>query len=989
MSIDYKSQIEQNIKVLSELASSSLDISLQFKKNAIENSTQVGDYLLPIIADDSIKSLSELQSQVQGLSENLNNLNPTVEGAKVPTIPADLESIIPDELLAAMCFIKEESLQENSIISSITREDLQNVEFCKPEEPPAPLVTPEDFKKLCEAIAPPLLPSKVLEGTPPTNLEDAFKDLDTNLPDDNPASLEDRNSQMSDAINALGNLNTYGDPEDVLFEELNRTDIGNLLLVASESIKNGDDIGNLRNDIINSDINSLTDAAKRPNDKLAIDCVKILEPIIKESQKKGDRLNKVKTRISEIKQEAKIGTIFVKFWDIVNQTLTSSKFKLLGDIAKQINEKQKERDNTFALNIIKRNRLATEIDTLKKKQNEIVKALVKSEKFIDLLFIREIFNKNIKDLASQIDIKYDKYNSPNFIYDKNKTSNDSSKRLQVLQKGLLDTIAKIDLAMDGAVDDVIVKAKKTDAEFEKEINNAIEVVEKYGFAWAVETIVSGGERLDYVKTYYDKVGKKLKDIYEPLSKELEELEIEEIEIQKYFDELNTTIRDSLSKQGCELPELQDPETPAGSDVNFKGIPMNLSQSPTIFDLRWWRKFCGLATIMNLAPVHWPVGLILPTIPKPLFIPCPIIWTPLTVINTPVALIVVLIGQCGILPSPFVFVLNTSDCPLGPIGPKSAWFPVAIRPMCKIKDEPTSKRLDAAPEINIPLLNPTDLAKHIEDIQKIISDNVKRMKQNAEDLSRKQAEIDRKKSEILEKTKKVNDLQSKIATLTKDISDAIQKVSEKLNKITENQNKISAYKSQIESKKNEISSLQNQQPPNPNANQKIEQAKSEIAKQQSNVSTLLNQNADLNGSISNLKRDLADKENDLKKNTFNQQDLQSSIDNRRADIEREARELADKQKQNLILQQQNLALQSKINVFSVPLGFTLCSTLPPPSPSTPAKNELNPEITKLMPLYIDDLPTWERLSLLNIPLLLFLWKWCAAGKNGGGFLRDPI
>lgn len=987
MSYDFKPKIDENIKILSELAKNSQDMVVEFQKSVKEQSVQVGDYQLPLVTGDSIESINKLDSEVS-LFE-FGNFSSFVEGAKVPTIPADLESITPDELLAALCSIKEESLQEIPIIPSITREDLQNVEFCKPEEPPAPQITLEDFKKLCEAIAPPAKPTKVLEDSPTTNIEDAFKDLDTALPEDNPASLEDRNSQMSDAINALGNLNTFGGPEDALFEELNRTDIGNLLLVASESLKNGEGIGNLRNDIINSDINSLTDAAKRPDDKLAIDCVKILEPIIKESQKKGDRLNKVKTRISEIKQEAKIGTIFVKFWDIVNQTLTSSKFKLLGDIAKQRNEKQKERDNTFVLNIIKRNRLASEIENLNKKQSEIIKTLINPETFSELGFIRIIFDKNVKDLASQIEIKYDKYDSPNFIYDKNKTSNDSSKKLQVLQKGLLDAIGEIDLAMDGSVDKVIGKAKKTDAEFEKEISNAIEIVEKYGFAWTIKSIASGGERLDYIKSYYEKVGKKLKDIYEPLSKELEELEIEEIEIQKYFDELNTTIRDSLAEQGCELPELQDPETPAGSDVNFKGIPMNLSQSPTIFDLRWWRKFCGLATIMNLAPVHWPVGLILPTIPKPLFIPCPIIWTPLTVINTPVALIVVLIGQCGILPSPFVFILNTSDCPLGPIGPKSAWFPVAIRPMCKIKDEPTSKRLDASPEINIPLLNPTDLAKHIEDIQKFISDNIKRMKQNEEDLSRRQAEIDRKKSEILDKTKKVNDLQSKIAALTKGISDAIQKVSEYLNKITENQNKISAYKSQIESKKNEISSLQNQQPPDPNANQKIEQAKGEIAKQQSNVSSLLNQNADLNGSISDLKKDLADKEDDLKKNTFSQQDLQASIDKKQADIEREAKELADKQKQNLILQQQNLALQNKINVFSVPLGFTLCATLPPPSPSTPAKNELNPEITKLMPLYIDDLPTWERLSLLNIPLLLFLWKWCAAGKNGGGFLRDPI
>jgi hypothetical protein len=604
-----------------------------------------------------------------------------------------------------------------------------------------------------------------------------------------------------------------------------------------------------------------------------------------------------------------------------------------------------------------------------------------------LQFLNRILNKNVKDLTSEIDIKYEKYNTPNFIYDKTKNSNDSGKKLQNLQKGLIDSIGLIDLSLDGGVEKVVSKAKKTDEEFEKEINNAIEIVEKYGSAWAIETIAAGGERLDFVKSYYNKVGKKLKDTYEPLVKELEEISEEEIKIQKYFDELNTTIKDSLAEQGCELPELKDPETPAGSDVNFKGIPMNASQSPTIFDLRWWRKFCSLATIMNLVPVHWPVGLILPVLPKPLFIPCPIIWTPLTVINTPVALIVVLIGQCGILPSPFVFILNTSDCPLGPIGPKSAWFPVAIRPMCKIKEEPTSKRLDASPEINIPLLNPSDLAKHIKDIQTFISDNIQRMKQNADDVQRRKDAMEKKKGEILEKTNKINDIQNKISSAATAVADAIKKVSEYINKITENQNKINTLKGEIDKKQNEINSLQNQQAPD--TNQKIQAAKGEIAKKQSDISSALNQNADYKDALSKAKKDLADKESDLKKNTFSKEDLEKSLKKRQEELDQEAKDLAEKQKQNLILQQQNLALQNKINVFSVPLGFTLCATLPPPSPSTPAKNELDPEITKLMPLYIDDLPTWERLSLLNIPLLLFLWKWCAAGKNGGGFLRDPI
>ncbi len=985
MSYDFKPQIDENIKVLSELAKNSQDMVIQFQKDVKEQSVQVGDYKLPINQADTIVSINKLDSEISQLG--FGNFTSLVDGAKVPQLPPNLESITPEEILEAICSTKEEELEEIQTPLIITPDDIQSVDFCKPDEPPAPQITFEDYKKLCEAVAPPAQPTKVLEETPLTNLDDAFKDLNTDLPEDNPASLEERNAQMNQTINALANLDVYGSPDDVLLEELSRTDIGNLLLVASESLKNGDDISTLRNDIINSDINSLNDAPKRPEEKLAVDCIKILEPIVKEAQEKGDRLNKVKTRISQIKQEAKVGSIFVKFWETIIDTLEKPKFKVLGDLAKQRNEKQKEKDNTFVLNIFKRNRLSSEIEQLNKKQNEIIKASINDKVYFELQFLNRILNKNVKDLTSEIDIKYEKYNTPNFIYDKTKNSNDSGKKLQNLQKGLIDSIGLIDLSLDGGVEKVVSKAKKTDEEFEKEINNAIEIVEKYGSAWAIETIAAGGERLDFVKSYYNKVGKKLKDTYEPLVKELEEISEEEIKIQKYFDELNTTIKDSLAEQGCELPELKDPETPAGSDVNFKGIPMNASQSPTIFDLRWWRKFCSLATIMNLVPVHWPVGLILPVLPKPLFIPCPIIWTPLTVINTPVALIVVLIGQCGILPSPFVFILNTSDCPLGPIGPKSAWFPVAIRPMCKIKDEPTSKRLDASPEINIPLLNPSDLAKHIKDIQTFISDNIQRMKQNADDVQRRKDAMEKKKGEILEKTNKINDIQNKISSAATAVADAIKKVSEYINKITENQNKINTLKGEIDKKQNEINSLQNQQAPD--TNQKIQAAKGEIAKKQSDISSALNQNADYKDALSKAKKDLADKESDLKKNTFSKEDLEKSLKKRQEELDQEAKDLAEKQKQNLILQQQNLALQNKINVFSVPLGFTLCATLPPPSPSTPAKNELDPEITKLMPLYIDDLPTWERLSLLNIPLLLFLWKWCAAGKNGGGFLRDPI
>ena len=101
MSLDYKSEIEQNIKELSDLAKSSLDISTAFQKDAIEQGIQVGDYLLPNNIEDPIESLLKLELQVKELSDTLNNLNPVVEGAKVPELRTDLDTITPEELLAA------------------------------------------------------------------------------------------------------------------------------------------------------------------------------------------------------------------------------------------------------------------------------------------------------------------------------------------------------------------------------------------------------------------------------------------------------------------------------------------------------------------------------------------------------------------------------------------------------------------------------------------------------------------------------------------------------------------------------------------------------------------------------------------------------------------------------------------------------------------------------------------------------------------------
>lgn len=77
--------------------------------------------------------------------------------------------------------------------------------------------------------------------------------------------------------------------------------------------------------------------------------------------------------------------------------------------------------------------------------------------------------------------------------------------------------------------------------------------------------------------------------------------------------------------------------------------------PTINDYLYWLRYCGIATIVNLIPIYWPVGILIPNPSGVTKIPFPIVWIPIAVFTTPLGLMVILIGQCGMIPSPFIFL----------------------------------------------------------------------------------------------------------------------------------------------------------------------------------------------------------------------------------------------------------------------------------------------------------------------------------------------
>lgn len=121
------------------------------------------------------------------------------------------------------------------------------------------------------------------------------------------------------------------------------------------------------------------------------------------------------------------------------------------------------------------------------------------------------------------------------------------------------------------------------------------------------------------------------------------------------------------------PKKEPGGDPLGKTTMGKEDP----NDPNFTKFCYWVKFATYATAVGLLPLpgpggfkYWPIGL---TVPGPnglIKIPLPIIWIPLTVIALPVGVFVMFIGQCGIVPSPFLLYI-------GATGEKK--FMVSLRP----------------------------------------------------------------------------------------------------------------------------------------------------------------------------------------------------------------------------------------------------------------------------------------------------------------------
>ena len=126
--------------------------------------------------------------------------------------------------------------------------------------------------------------------------------------------------------------------------------------------------------------------------------------------------------------------------------------------------------------------------------------------------------------------------------------------------------------------------------------------------------------------------------------------------------------------------------------------------PTVTSLEYWKKYCSVATTVNLIPTYWPIGILIPTPGGLIKIPMPIIWLPITVVSTPFCVIVIGIALCGICPAPFVYIVNPNwPFPIGMVSTNSSWHVSGLRGPQQISGDTGSKILPAAPYIQVPLV----------------------------------------------------------------------------------------------------------------------------------------------------------------------------------------------------------------------------------------------------------------------------------------------
>ena len=691
------------------------------------------------------------------------------------------------------------------------------------------------------------------------------------------------------------------------------------------------------------------------------DCIAKMRDIAKSVQDKVNKYSDIKRMVQEIQL------------DYYYQSIASSYYQSFLDAYGEVN------------------RLKSELETVKvqtdgkskAREQEIQKKLLTITKDYDFASnrsgVQEKLEEVIWSFSNQFDIEIDSgflglfQSSP--IVKINKDKVPLTGKIKDIPDELvryLDTVQK-----DGSDSASVIteRAKKTEKDLEDSFLSTVASVRYYSFAFGLNQSIEN----ESIEQEFNDLAEAYKLSSEEIIKKYLDLKEQEEKIQTEIDGINKQITSELANMDCKSKEVIA-KVDAGKDLNFK----NVSKNPTIFDYSWWLKFSSLATLVNLVPVHWPVGLLIPTPGGLIKVPFPIVWFPIFVAPTDKLIAVLLIGQCGILPCPYLFLQHFLPIPIGPFQSNNPYFAAAIGGPVNISNhEPLPP--DSLPKFDLVLSALNSILDAFRN-KKLI------------DINALLTEVQNQLEEVQ------NSAQRYLAVSQKNINAIIENAkSQALQSVTSAKNTAEAAIRQAKESGQRMID---------DAKRRYEDANA-LAAATLTITRGVQENIDAATRMVNDARKFATEitlDAEEKARALQQQaneTVKGIIENGKQVYEQKLQEIQQFEDQYNETVKTLRELIDRIQVPSIDLGLidlsvlltaytlalgslkALAADLSPKAIQFGFPTEISPQFSASLPIFMDELPPWERLSVLNIPLLFFLWKWCKSGKFVGGFLPESI
>lgn len=678
-------------------------------------------------------------------------------------------------------------------------------------------------------------------------------------------------------------------------------------------------------------------------DKNGPDCFKKMQEISTSIQKDIEKYNKVKESLQEIQLDYYYQSILYAYYN---------SFK----------------EGYGELNSLREKGASDEIKTL----------IAKTGLNLDRDETQEKLEESILPFSSQFNINIDTgflglfQSAPTISIDR---EIELGGKIKEIPDALLSYIDSVDKKLDDASKKINDKVKLSEKELNDAFAKTIEEVKKYSFGFGVNEAVKENS----VEKEFLEASESVEREYRPLEEKYLKLKKDEQEVEKKIENIQKEISEQLAKLNCKQIEVETDIEP-GILPDFK----NVSKGPTIFDYAWWVKFSALATIVNLVPVHWPVGLLIPTPSGIIKVPFPIIWIPLFVAASDKLISVLFIGQCGILPSPFVFFQHFLEVPIGSFESNNPYFIVAMRGPINIRShKPLPPNSLPSFDLIFELLNAAldNYRKGINvDVAALLSDIKNQFDEIKASANRYTAISEKEVSDIIKNAKSQA---GQIVQSAKESAEAIIKQTK-----DEGEAAINAI---IERYGNTDISF-------PQINQIRSQIQEEIKRAEQQIEEARRQAKELILNSEKIAQDLRQRAQETLKGII--ETGKQAYEQKIKEFE-EIKEMAEETLKTLkefinkikipAIDLSSIDLTALFESYKLSLGSlkALAADLSPKAIEFGFPKEISPQFSQLLPILDDDFPPWERLTLLNIPFVLFLWKWCQAGKKKGGFFENAF